>query len=252
MQALKAIKAHLLAEKREFAKLPSKDYYAWHKHYPYAEIGITLKEGWIGAKNEKYRLTINPNWYNHDKHIVETDTRSDLEGVIRVLFGLLNQQKKERGWKYLNIVRDHAEFGSGWYRDKVEYPSMVSLLDAPCSEFKSLQNYLHKFAGATLPEFHVYSVHMGGKRGRLYAEEGERIYLDNQSKKCGNLLAELRKARGTNDKMSVLFGKEEYINPIDKAYSERHEIECDGEGRSYMTITIKTPQGKVKYEKKIY
>ena len=251
-KALKAIKSHILAEKKEFAKLPSKNYYAWHKAYPNVELGITLKHNWEGAKDEKYRLTINPNWHNHDTHIVETDTRSELEGVIRVLFGLLNQQSKERGWKYIKVVRDYAIFGSGYYREKVEYPSMVALLDAPCAEYKSLQNYLHKFAGVTLPNFYLYSVPMGGKRGTLYAEEGERIYVDNEPKKCANLLADLRKYRGTKDTMVVKFGNEKYIDPIDFEYSCKHEIECDGEGRSYMTITIKTPQGKHKYETKVY
>ena len=250
--AVKAIKSNILTQKKEFAKLPRKDYYAWHKQYPYTDLGITLKHGWEGAKDEKYRLTINPNWHGHDIHIAETDSLTDLKNVIRAVNGLLNQLKSERGWKCLTIVYDYAEFGNGWYKNKVEYPSMVSLPDAPCSEFKSLQNYIKKYAGANLPNFYVYHVRMGGKRGTLYAEEGERIYLDNQPKKCETLLAELRKFRGTNDKMSVTFRKENYINPIDRAYSERHEIECDGEGRSYMYITIETPTRKVKYEKKIY
>ena len=251
-KALKAIKAHILAEKKEFAKLPAKNYYAWCKAYPYADLGITLKHGWEGAKDEKYRLTINPYSQYRQNHIVETDTRGELEGVIRALFGLLNEQSKERGWKYIKVVRDYAEFGSGWNRVKVEYPSMVALLDAPCSEFNSLQNYLKKYAGITLPNFYIYNVRMGGKRGVLYAEEGERIYLDNRPKKCADLLAALRKFRGTKDTMVVKFGNEKYIDPIDKEYSCKHEIECDGEGRSYMTITIKTPQGRNKYETKVY
>ena len=66
------------------------------------------------------------------------------------------------------------------------------------------------------------------------------------------LLADLRKFRGTKDTMVVKFGNEKYIDPIDKEYSCKHEIECDGEGRSYMSITIKTPQGRNKYETKVY
>lgn len=40
--------------------------------------------------------------------------------------------------------------------------------------------------------------------------------------------------------------------PVDKAYSEMHEVECEGERRSFLKITIKTPMGKVKFETKIY
>lgn len=246
-QALKAIKKAISEEKKNLKEHPYIE-----RAYPYVEMGITMKHGWIGAEGEKYRLTINPNWHGHDSHIAETDTRSELESVIRILFGLLNKQMEVKGWKYLKVVRDYAIFGTGWYREKVEYPAMVSLLDEPCKEFRSLQNYLKKFSDYTIPEFSVFNVSMGGKRGELYCEEGERIYLDNRPKKCAEILATLRKYRGTKDTITLNFGTEKWIDPIDYEYSCKHEIECDGEKRSYVKITIKSPSGRNKYETKIF
>lgn len=245
-KALKVIKSEISKEKKEFKnrKTPF-----WGKAYPYVDMGITMAKGWIGAKDEKYRLSINPHQLKDEKHIIVVDTLDDLESVISILFRLLNEQTKVRGWKYLNVTRDKSTF-YGWH--KVEYPAMVSLLEEPCSEFRSLQTYIKKYTGRTIPEFYLYSVRMGGKRGELYCEEGEREYIDNEPKKCARVLAELRKYRGTKDTITATFGKEKYIDPVDYEYSCRHEIECDGEGRSYLKISIKSPTGKVKYETKIY
>jgi hypothetical protein len=93
---------------------------------------------------------------------------------------------------------------------------------------------------------------MGGKRGRLWDEYGERVFIDNKPRKCARLLEELRKARGTKDTMTCKRGEENYIDEEERRYSEYAEIECEGEKRKYLLITIKTPSGKVKYETKIY
>lgn len=249
-KALKAIKSYISKEKKEMKGRTINPY--WGKSYPYVEMGITMAKGWIGATDEKYRLTINPNWHEHDKHIIETDTRSELESVIRSLFGLLNKQNEVKGWKYLKVVRDYAIFGSGYYREKVEYPAMVCLLDEPCKEFRALQNYIKKYSGSDLYEFSIFNVRMGGKRGELYCEEGERIYLDNRPKECAELLATIRKYRGTYDTITLKYGTEKWIDPVDYEYSCKHEIECDGEKRSYVLITIKTPTGRNKFERKVY
>lgn len=251
-KAFKAIKAKIAQDKKaekEYAeKYPQ---YRMDKRTPMAEMGITMKHGWNGAKDEKYRLTMYDR-KGEQVHIIETDSRNELAIIITILFGLLNQQKKVKGWSSLNVVRDKAEFGCGYYTDKVEYPSKITLNDAPCAEFKSLQNYLKKYANYTLPNFYIFHSRMGGKRGVLWDEYGERIYLDNRPKKCADVLANLRKFRGTKDSITCRFGNENWMDEVDRRYSERHEIECDGEKRSYVTITIKTPQGKVKYESKIY
>jgi hypothetical protein len=47
-------------------------------------------------------------------------------------------------------------------------------------------------------------------------------------------------------------GEENYIDPEERRASAYYEVECEGIKRKYVEITIKTPQGKVKYQEKIY
>ena len=184
--------------------------------------------------------------------MVETDTRSELEDTINILFGLLNQQMKVKGWTTLKVVREKATFGDPWYGVKVTYPAKITLPEPPCKEYKALQNYIKKYGNYNLGNFDIFHSRMGGKRGRLWDEYGERMYLDNRPKKCAEVLEELRKMKGSKDLMLCKMGEEDWIDPVDRAYSERHEVECDGEKRHYLEITITTPTGRVKYNQKIF
>lgn len=181
---------------------------------------------------------------------------NDIQQVSNMVVAMLNEQKKVKGWK--NIVfttRDFRELrGSGWNQYWKNYSILenIYLLDNPCKDFVSIQKFLLKYANYNLADFKLFSVRMGGKRGRLYDEEGDRYYLANKEKKCASILEELRKHRGTNDTITCQYGEEEYIDELERRYSSYHETECDGEKRSYLAITIKTPAGKVKYQTKIY
>lgn len=260
-KAFNAIKKTITEQKKIAKQNPQSP--AWAKT-PVADLDITCKEGWIGAKNEKYRLTLQPIKYGEkEKHIIETDTKTDLNDIVRSVFGLLNEQMKVKGWTTLKIVRDKAHFGDWMSGYDIEYPSKVTLCDAPCKEYTALQNYINKYGLApdfygrptynvNLRNFELFRSAMGGKRGTLWDEYGDRRYLDNRPNACKEILAELRENRGAKDIMVCKMGEENWIDPVDRAYSERHEIECDGEKRHYLLVTIKTPTGKVKYERKIY
>ena len=52
--------------------------------------------------------------------------------------------------------------------------------------------------------------------------------------------------------MTCQRGHEDYIDPIDKQYSEKHELECEGVRREYIEIVVKTPSGKEKLRTRIY
>ena len=52
--------------------------------------------------------------------------------------------------------------------------------------------------------------------------------------------------------MSCKFGSEDYIDEMERRYSEYHEVECEGERREFVEVIVKTPAGKVKYQQKIY
>ena len=259
-KALNHIKKSLTEQKKNIKAHPPVD--PWDVRNPHLDLEITLKEGWTGAKNEKYRLTAD--WKCRDeKHIIETDTRWELEDTINILFGLLNKQAKVKGWTTLKVVREKAHFGDAWHGTDVTYPAKITLPDAACKEYKSLQSFLNKYGTRTdfrgrpdgkftLGNYDIFHSAMGGKRGTLWDEYGERKYLDNRPKKCAEVLAELRQYRGTKDLMLCKYGQEDYIDEIDRRYSEYHEVECEGEKRHYIEITITTPTGKVKYNQKIF
>lgn len=215
-------------------------------------LGIGYKFGWFGAKDERYVI------YLEGDAFEEFTGLYDLKGVIHEFFKLADAQKKVRGWGNLEVARDRQSFGSGWCNTEVIYPSKVILPDAPCNEFISLKKYLTKYGkdkyGRELKinDFEFFSAHMGGKRGVLWGEEGSRHFLANKAKKCETILADLREKRGTKDIMTCIPGEEDYIEEADRRYSQYHETECDGERRHFLEITIKTPQGKVKYLNKIY
>ena len=160
--------------------------------------------------------------------------------------------KKTRGWGNLTIATDVVSFGGCWDSTDVHYPSKVALPDNPCKDFKAIQYFLKKYASCDLPDFKLFSSAMGGKRGRLWDEYGDRCYLANKPNKCARVLAELRKAKGTRDIVTYKYGNEDYIDDMERRHSEYYEVECEGEKRSFIEITIKTPQGKVKYNQKVF
>ena len=190
----------------------------------------------------------------HGKKVVTGLTNKwDIEDIVSELNTLFAQQKKVKGWTNLNIVTEKVEMeSSGWNSSYLTLPVKVALPDPQCSEYKSLRNYLSKFGGYTLRDYQLFRSYMSGKRGYLFSEDGERQYLDSNPKRCADFLADLRKYRGSKDTMAVSFKQEKYIDPDERRYSEYAEIECSGELRHYLQVTIKSPNGKVKYEGKIY
>ena len=193
------------------------------------------------------------------KEIGKCTYRSDIESVFREFGYMLDAQKKVKGWGGLNYTNDKIYFNTGGWSDySIKFIPKVCLADSVCKEYTSLQNYINKYGlneykgNVNLGNYDLFSAAMGGKRGRLWDEYGERVFLDNKPKKCASLLEELRKNRGTKDTMICKRGEENYIDPEEERASSYYEVECDGEKRKYLQITIKTPAGKVKYETKIY
>ena len=191
-----------------------------------------------------------------------TKDLNEVQQISQQVIFQLDELKKTRGWKNLTYnTRDIYE-GVGFYSQR-HYVLLdrISLPDNPCKEYTALQKYINKYALASatfggynkpLGNFELFSSAMGGKRGRLWDEYGDRLYLDNAPKKCAKILEELRKYKGSKDIMTCERGEEDYIDPMERRYSEYHEVECEGEKQKYLAITIKTPAGKVKYTTKIY
>ena len=228
-----------------------------------ADIQVGLREGWIGAKDDCFQIRVGSQWHNSPVLADKITSFYDLKELLGEITNLINAQKKVKGWGTLNVAYDEYCYGvNTWNQRTLSYPAKITLCEKPCKEYTALQNFINKhgkttywgstYGAVNLRNFELFCSAMGGKRGRLWDEYGDRRYLDNKPEKCAHILEVLRKNRGAKDIMLCERGHEDWIDPIDKAYSERHEVECDGEKRNYLKITIKTPSGKVKHESKIY
>lgn len=220
-------------------------------------------------KTGKYKLgdTTYEIWVNGKKVLDKIESKNEMGSIFNLIRDKLDALKATKGWGTLTYSSEKIQSmssGCNWVVPSVSVLVKVEVPDAPCKEYKSLENYLNKYGqrkrdgywgGLTkleLTPFKLYSVYAGGKRGVLWGEEGDRHYLANKPKKCAEILADLRKHRTSKDTMICRFGREEYIDPMDKRHSEYYEVECDGEIREYLAITIKSDKGKVKYETTIY
>ena len=243
-----------LADARKYNK--ENNVNAWTRKAQQVDISIYDHDTWKDGKRitEYYVFNVG------NKEIGKCTYRSDIESVFREFGYMLDAQKKVKGWGGLNYSKDKIYFNMGGWSDySINVIPKVCLADSVCKEYTSLQNYINKYGSnrqylnkMNLGNYELFSAAMGGKRGRLWDEYGERVFLDNKPKKCARLLEELRKNRGTKDAMICERGEENYIDPEEQRASSYYEIECEGEKRKYLLITIKTPTGKVKYETKIY
>lgn len=219
------------------------------KSYAYADTQIEFSiDSCYNREKNKYIDSINI-W---GKKFGEFETNAEIREVSDQVIRLIHEQQKVRGWGNLLYTTTTITDGVSWDSRKYTIIDKIALPDNPCKEFKSLQNYLNKYGNITIPDFQLFSVRMGGKRGTLYGEEGDRRYLANKANKCELYLKQIRANKGSKDTITCKFGRENYIDPVDRKYSEYHEVECDGEGRNYVEVTITSPQGKVKYTTKIY
>lgn len=173
--------------------------------------------------------------------------RYEVEKVAQEVISGLKALKATRGWKMLVWDMEDCYFSSGWSGYHIIFPTKVTLMADPCKEYVSLVNYLAKYCGKTMTETEIYSVHIGGKRGRVYGEEGDRYYLCHKPTTCAKYLETLRKSRGTNDKVVCSKTKEEDdIDPWELQVSIRNEVEFGGVRLRYFEVTISTPSGKQK------
>ena len=248
-----------LADARKYNKENKFPVGSWSRRRQFVDLSVWDNTTWKDGK--KVILDYSIKFDNSE--MGKCKTHYDVSEVFAELRNLLNEQKKVKGWSGLNFTTERVQLeGYSWDGYKVSIVPKVCLADAPCSEYKSLINYINKYGkknywGSTygavnLGNYELFSAAKGGKRGVLWDEYGERIFLDNKPKTSAKYLEELRKFRGAKDTMLCEIKENDYIDPIDQRYSEYHEVECEGEHRRYVHVVIKTPTGRVKYEKDIY
>lgn len=97
-----------------------------------------------------------------------------------------------------------------------------------------------------ITDYSIYSVGIGGKRGRIYGEEGDRNYISHYPKRCNKYFEELCKAKGINDSVVATFRKIDDIDPWDLQCSIRNEVEFSGSRINYLEVKFITPSGKEK------
>ena len=194
--------------------------------------------------------TINISLYNYwqGKRLAENLSRYQAKKIAEEVIKGLNELKTTRGWgRLMWDIEDCCFDSKSWYDNYIKFPTNIILMAEPCKEYKSLVNYLSKYCGKNLNDTDIYSVRIGGKRGRIYGEEGYRYYLCHKPNKCAKYLETLRKRRGTNDKVICSKIKEEDdIDPWELEVSIRNEVEFSGERFRYFEVSITTPSGKQK------
>lgn len=193
------------------------------------------------------------------------ESLTDVGRIFKRIYQTLEDLRDTRGWGGLVIDRERVMGGSSgrnWIIAPFFVINAVRLHEEPCKEYKALQRYVSKYGrkrggiwGSSSFElgcFRLYSAAMGGKRGVLWDEYGQRHYLDNEPERCKAVLDGLRKARTAKDTMYCEFGEQHHIDEEERRISAYHEVECEGEMRKFLEIKIVSPSGKIKYNQKIY
>ena len=170
----------------------------------------------------------------------------EMISVLNEVVSLLNALKKIKGWGLLNWNYTSYNVGEGYYTNYIDIPTEITLFSKPCKEFTSLANYINKYCGKKIELQDIYQVGIGGKRGRVYGEEGRREYLAYLPERCSMLLEQLRKNRGTKDIVTTTINQRDIIDGSDMRYSIEYETEFSGIRVNECKIEIKTPNGKVK------
>ena len=215
-------------------------------NYLYADKSVDI---YLDKKYDRNKAKYYQEFQAGKKYFFAGDTYDSYQISSLVIDELNELKNKSRIYKNLQYTTERVYEGTYSYYDII---STIVVPDNPCKEFKSLKSFVAKYGNITIPDYRLFSVHMGGKRGTLYGEEGDRHYLSNKPKKCADYLSQLRKARTAKDTIRCKFGQEDYIDPEEYRQSVYQEVECDGERRSYLQITITSPNGKVKFDQKLY
>lgn len=193
--------------------------------------------------------SININYEN----ITKTLDAFDFKRLIRELTNQLNNLKVKKEWQSLCWDKQEINISTNvWRNDYISLPNNFTIFSKPCKEYTSLSNYIEKYCGKKINVEDIYLVGIGGKRGRIYGEEGDRMYLAYNPKKCLSLLQELRDNRGSKDIVKTSLIKEvDEIDDWELECSIRNEVEFSGTRHRECGITIQTPKGKIKKEIKI-
>lgn len=189
------------------------------------------KEGFVIKENGSKDLTP---FINYQFQVI---------GVFDEFVKQLKALSTHKAWKGLTYDTKEYPNSRNW-----TYPCIISLIAEPCKEFVSLQKYLAKYCGITIGDTDCYRVCIGGKRGRIYGEDGERRYICHEPIYCKSILEKLRIARGARDKANGAIKMQDNIDDWVLRNSIYNETEFSGTRCRQCVVTIQTPSGKIKAE----
>lgn len=206
-----------------------------NKHFYNADISY-----YNCVSGGKSGIIININ-YNDVTNILD---KYDFIYVIKEVKELLTKLKKEKGWDGIDFEEKEIYLPNSLKTISVPYVSMYS---EPCKEFTKLAKFLEKHCGKIITHKDIYQVCIGGKRGRIYGEDGCRNYLCYNPTRCEKLLEELRETKKTRDIASASDVKSvDDIDDFELQVSIRHETEFNGLRYTELIVKVETPNGKTK------
>ena len=192
----------------------------------------------VRGKQDGYRINVN------NKDITDILESFEFKSVIDELLSQLKELKNDSKWSGIDWILIETHLPNSLSVIKVPY---VKFFTEPCKEFTKLRKFLEKHCGKIISKKDLYKVYIGGKRGRIYCEDGERDYLAYHPTKCAQILTELRSAKGTRDIARTTDIKTiDDIDDFELQVSIRHETEFDGMRYTECVVIVETPSGKTK------
>ena len=195
---------------------------------------------WVSG-NKTYSIRINGTMLPY-----KFDDKVDLVSISDNITRMLNKDKEKN--PMLFYESNIFDTSGNWYcRSEYAFLSRIYTLAKPCKDFLELVKYVNKFGGIKICPTDLYVVTIGGKRGKIYGEEGDRYYLCHDEKKCKKILSDLRATRKTNDvvKCSNIKTKDD-IDEWELECSIRNEVEFSGSRETYIEFSVQTQKGKLK------
>ena len=159
-----------------------------------AELNVGMKYGYTTKNKDCYQIRLGRQWFDAPVLADGIESIYDLKEIIGEVEKNIYAQQKVKGWGTLNVAYDTADFDyNSWNPKSVRYPAKITLCEKPCKEFTALQKFINKYGKTTywgstygavnLRNYELFCSYVGGKRGRLWDEYGDRRYLDNKPKK---------------------------------------------------------------------
>lgn len=210
------------------------------KHEPNLHVYDADIKYYNCVRGSKSGIIINVNY----EDVTDILDKYEFIYVIKELKEQLTHLKEEKEWYGIDFDEKELYLPNTLKTISVPY---VKLYSEPCKEFVKLSKFIEKHCGKIISLKDLYRVCIGGKRGRIYGEDGCRNYLCYNPTRCESILNELRETKKTRDIATASDVKSvDDIDDFDLQVSIRHETEFNGLRYTEINVKVETPNGKTK------